>query len=122
MKTIHLFETNAAVELKKFSGGECHVKVKVSFSEGDKVKINTRLNSSNDLMNLCLAVDALRHMGVGYIEAFITYMPYARQDRIMVTGESLSIKVIATIINTLNLNKITEFDAHSDVTPALLNN
>ncbi len=122
MKTIHLFETNDQLELRKFAGGECHVKIKDSFSDGDKVRINTRLNSSDDLMNLCLTVDVLRHMGVAYIEVFVPYVPYARQDRVMVKGEPLSIKVFATIINALNLDKVVVFDVHSDVTPALINN
>ncbi len=122
MKTINLFESNDSVELKKFAGGECHVKFKTEFSEDDKVRINTRLNSSDDVMNLCLAVDALRFMQVAHIEVFIPYIPYARQDRVMVPGEPLSIKVFANIINSLNLNKVIVFDAHSEVSLALLNN
>lgn len=122
MKTVNLFETNETVELKKFAGGECHVKFVATFSENDKVRINTRLNSSDDMMNLCLAVDALRNMSVTYIEVFIPYIPYARQDRVMVPGEPLSIKVFANILNSLNLNKVIVFDAHSDVSVALINN
>jgi ribose-phosphate pyrophosphokinase len=121
MKTINLFETNESVELKKFAGGECHVKLLTEFNEGEKVRINTRLNSSDDLMNLCLAVDALRNMYVSYIELFIPYIPYARQDRVMVPGEPLSVKVFANILNSLNLNKVIVFDAHSDVSVALIN-
>jgi ribose-phosphate pyrophosphokinase len=122
MKTIHLFESNADVELKKFAGGECHLKFLAAFKDGDKVRINTRLNSSDDVMNLCLAVDALRNMGVAYIEAFVPYVPYARQDRVMVPGEPLSVKVFAKLINSLQLDRIYVFDAHSDVSVALLNN
>lgn len=122
MKTINLFESNDTVELKKFAGGECHVKFLSQFSEEDKVRIHTRLNSSDDVMNLCLAVDALRNMSVSYIEAFIPYIPYARQDRVMVPGEPLSIKVFANILNSLNLNKVFVFDAHSDVSVALIHN
>lgn len=122
MKTINLFESNETVELKKFAGGECHVKFLTSFSENDNVRINARLNSSDDVMNLCLAVDALRNMSVSYIEVFIPYIPYARQDRVMVPGEPLSIKVFANLINNLHLNKVIVFDAHSDVSVALLNN
>lgn len=121
MKTLNLFESNDLVEIKKFAGGECHVRLAEDFSETESVRINVRINSSDDLMNLCLATDALRNMGVGNIEAFIPYMPYARQDRVMATGEPLSIKVIANIINSLDLDKVTIFDAHSDVTPALIN-
>lgn len=122
METINLFESNDSVELKKFAGGECHVKFLTEFSESDKISINTRLNSSDDIMNLCLAVDALRNMHVNYIEVFIPYIPYARQDRVMVPGEPLSIKVFVNIINSLNLNKVIVFDAHSDVSIALFNN
>jgi ribose-phosphate pyrophosphokinase len=121
MKTINLFETSEFIELKKFAGGECHVKFLTEYSAEDKVRINTRLNSSDDVMTLCLAVDALRNMYVNYIEVFIPYIPYARQDRLMVMGEPLSIKVFTNIINSLNLNKVIVFDAHSDVSVALLN-
>jgi ribose-phosphate pyrophosphokinase len=120
MKTISLFGSNETVELKKFAGGENHVKFLVPFSEGDKVKIHTRLNSSDDVMTLCLAVDALRHMQVEHIEVFIPYIPYARQDRVMVPGEPLSIKVFTKLINQLQLNRVTVFDAHSEVSIALL--
>jgi ribose-phosphate pyrophosphokinase len=120
MKTIQLFETNEAVQLRKFAGGECHVKFLVDFTENDKIRIETRLNSSDDFMNLCLAVDALRNMGVKHIEAFIPYIPYARQDRVMVPGEPLSIKVFAKLLNSLDLQKVTVFDAHSDVSVALI--
>jgi ribose-phosphate pyrophosphokinase len=122
MKTLNLLTSGAQAELKKFAGGECHVRLSESFSADDKVKIQIRLNTSDDIMTLCLAVDALRHMGVSHIEAFIPYMPYARQDRVMNSGEPLSVKVMARIINSLELRKVTIFDAHSDVTVALLDN
>ena len=121
MKTINLFESNELVELKKFAGGENHVRFANTYNEEDKIFLNTRLNSADDIMTLCLAVDALRHMNVKHIEAFIPYIPYARQDRVMVPGEALSIKVLAGIINNLNLDKVIVFDAHSDVSVALLN-
>ena len=122
MKTISLTESNENVELKKFAGGECHVKFLTECSEGDRIRLSTRLNTSDDIMTLCLAVDALRHMHVPYIEAFIPYIPYARQDRVMVPGEPLSVKVFAQVLNSLHLNKVVVFDAHSDVSVALINN
>lgn len=104
-----------------FSGGEVHVKIKDTFPFG-VAKIVTRINNSEDLMRLILAVDALRRIGVGHIDAFIPYLPYARQDRVMVKGEPLSSKVFASIINSLKLNCITCYDPHSDVSVALLDN
>lgn len=105
-----------------FSGGEPHIKVTPNFDITKIVYVTHRINSFNDLGLFCLAIDALRRMGVKTINAFIPYFPAARQDRVMIPGEPLSVKVYADIINSLNLNKIQVFDPHSEVTPALLNN
>ncbi|WP_300484979.1 ribose-phosphate diphosphokinase [Flavobacterium sp.] len=105
-----------------FSGGEPHIKINPDFDPNQMITITQRINSFNDLGLFCIAVDALKRMGVKTIEAFIPYFPAARQDRVMIKGESLSVKVYADIINNLQLQKITVFDPHSEVTPALLNN
>lgn len=105
-----------------FSGGEPHIKIAPDFDVNRKVTITHRLNSFNDLGLLCVTVDALRRMDVKIIELFIPYFPAARQDRVMIPGEPLSVKVYADIINAMQLNKVFVFDAHSEVTPALLNN
>ncbi|MBE0390621.1 ribose-phosphate diphosphokinase [Flavobacterium sp. PL002] len=105
-----------------FSGGEPHIKIDPNFDVNQKVIITHRLNSFNDLGLLCIAVDALRRMYVKQIELFIPYFPAARQDRVMIKGEPLSVKVYADIINAMQLDKVFVFDAHSEVTPALVNN
>lgn len=104
-----------------FSGGEPHIKIVQDFDVNRKVTITHRLNSFNDLGLLCVTVDALRRMDVKIIELFIPYFPAARQDRVMIPGEPLSVKIYADIINAMQLNKVFVFDAHSEVTPALLN-
>lgn len=105
-----------------FSGGEPHIKIIPDFDTNRKVTITHRLNSFNDLGLLCITVDALRRMDVKIIDLFIPYFPAARQDRVMIPGEPLSVKVYTDIINAMQLNKVFVFDAHSEVTPALLNN
>lgn len=105
-----------------FSGGEPHIKIESNFDVTQKITITQRLNSFNDLGLLCIAVDALRRMDVKNMELFIPYFPAARQDRVMIKGEPLSVKVYADIINGMQFNKVYVFDAHSEVTPALVNN
>src|SRR6218665_1326360 len=130
MKTINLDKNfnpfpelqSVAFEAFTFSGGEPHIKLKPDFDTTQPVMISHRLNSFNDLGLLCVAVDALKRMKVKEIGAFIPYFPAARQDRVMVGGEPLTVKIYADIINTLQLNKVMVFDPHSEVTPALLNN
>lgn len=115
-------ENEIAFESFTFHGGEPHIKIKADFDISLPVMITHRINSFNDLGLLCIAVDALRRMGIKTISAFIPYFPAARQDRVMVMGEALSVKVYADIINQLNLEKVYIFDPHSEVTPALLIN
>jgi len=105
-----------------FYGGEPHIKINPDFDLTQKVTVTHRINSFNDLGLLCVAVDALKHMGISEIEAFIPYFPAARQDRLMISGEPLTVKVYSDIINSMNLRKVMVFDPHSEVTPALLNN
>lgn len=105
-----------------FSGGEPHIKINPDFDITQKVTITHRLNSFNDLGLLCITADALRRMDVKNMELFIPYFPAARQDRVMIKGEPLSVKVYADIINGMQFDKVFVFDAHSEVTPALVNN
>lgn len=105
-----------------FYGGEPHIKIDTDFDVSQTITITHRLTSFNDLGLLCVATDALKRMGVKIINLVIPYFSGARQDRVMVPGEPLTVKVYADIINALQLNKVTIFDPHSEVTPALLNN
>ena len=104
-----------------FSGGEPHIKV-LDQAIGEEITITHRINSFNDLGLLLVAVDAIKRMGARKINLFIPYFPAARQDRVMVAGEALTVKVYSDIINKLKAEELTIFDPHSEVTSALLDN
>ena len=105
----------------KFSGGETNVKVLEPSAIGDVVYIKADINSGDDVMELLLLTDAIRRINsVAKIGLLLPYLPYSRQDRVMVTGESLSIKVFASIINAQNYDSVVTWDAHSDVGVALI--
>lgn len=110
------------LETFKFPGGECHVKIN-KLDIGIKTAIIAYLNNSDDIICLLLATDAIRRVHPETaIHLTIPYFPYARQDRVCNEGESLSVKVMTSIINSLSCTTVTLYDPHSDVTPALLNN
>ncbi|WP_299261112.1 ribose-phosphate diphosphokinase [uncultured Aquimarina sp.] len=127
MQYLHLdpsftpFNKSIAFASFVFNGGEPHIKISEK-SIGKEVTITHRLNSFNDVGLLLVATDALRRMDVKLINVLIPYFPAARQDRVMVSGESLSVKVYADVINAQKYNQVMVFDPHSEVTPALLNN
>lgn len=104
----------------KFSGGEIQVKIDQTFEKS--VRILARLDSSDEIFKLILVTDALRREGIKINDVFIPYVPYARQDRVMASGESLAIKVFCDLINSQKYKRVTILDPHSEVTSALLDN
>lgn len=115
-------ENNIDYNFFTFSGGEPHIKIISKLENVTEVTITHRIQSFNDIGTLLLATNALKNMGIKKLHVVLPYFPAARQDRLMVSGEPLSVKVYADIINAQNFESVTVFDPHSEVTPALLNN
>jgi ribose-phosphate pyrophosphokinase len=112
------------VKTFNFNGGECHVCVDdIDIEDAHEINIVANLGGSDDIISLLLTVDAIRRIvPTIWINLTIPYFPYARQDRVCNEGEAFSLKVMANLINSLECEKVTIYDPHSDVTPALLNN
>ncbi len=118
----------------KFAGGELHFKLKINLEpiENPVVNIQTRVNSSDDLILLMLVVDTIKKLnedavekGIShpvYITVFMPYMPYQQADRDFSPEECFSLRTITNLLNTLPVNKYIVFDAHSDATPMALKN
>lgn len=111
-------------EMFQFSGGEMHIKLNthIIYTDISKVIITVRIKNGDDIMKVLIAKDALKLMGVNHIELVMPYIPYARQDRVCVNGESFTLKVFCDLINSANFDKVYVLDAHNDVSPALINN
>ncbi len=106
-----------------FSGGEPHIKIISNFDNLTDVIVTCRLNNMNDVGMLMVATEALRQTGwLSNSFLFIPYFPGARQDRRMIVGEPLTVKIYADIINSLGFDEVNIFDPHSDVAPALVDN
>ena len=108
----------------QFKGGEMHIKLsnETDYSEIDKVVITNRFRNGDDVMKVLIAKDALQRKGIKNFELVMPYIPYARQDRQCVEGESFTLKVFTDLINSAKFDKVFVIDAHSDVAPALINN
>jgi ribose-phosphate pyrophosphokinase len=100
-----------------FSGGEVSVKLNaenhafLADPHADTITMVSRM-----------AVDALRRSlkREHRIELFLPYIPYARQDRACVKGESFSLKVFANLLNSLNFDPVIVLDPHSHVAEACI--
>ena len=112
--------------VSKFPAGEIFLKLEPK--EDQRIDSNAEVEivinpiSSDDVMKIFLANDALQRLGFKQIDLYMPYVPYGRQDRVMTYGEPLSLKVFANLVNNCNFRKITICDPHSSVTNALFNN
>lgn len=106
-----------------FGGGEQHIKLnQQDIADTCSAIIWLHYGQDSEIWKLALIVDALRRVNVNILHLKIPYFPAARQDRVCVQGEPLTVKVFADFINSMNFEKVTIFDPHSEVTPALINN
>ena len=113
------------LETFKFPGGEIGIKIPLGPQQSgtENFVVRAWLNNSDDIMELFMVFDAIRRQRVQpKISLFIGYMPYARQDRVCVEGEALSIAVMAKLINSLNATHVMVVDPHSNVMEPLIEN
>ena len=114
------------VEQFTFPGGEVQVKVPNLnlLYPSLCVDVIATIKSSDDVMALLLTMDVIRdtypHSKGYHLE--LKYFPYARQDRRCQTGEALSVKVFANLINSLEFCSVTVWDIHNEDTLTLIKN
>ena len=115
-----------------FNGGEEYVKLHSilrnqvqGYSLNYGFKLIAHLKDSKDVMKLLMIKDAFDRLEFDKrpeLHLVMPYVPYARQDRVCVTGESHSLAVFCKLINACEFTSVTVVDPHSHVTEALLNN
>jgi len=105
------------IEISKFPNGETRIWVKEKKIEKQVVVVQSLSTPTNEhLMEFCLICDALHRGGATDITAVIPWMGYSKQDKVFRSGEPLSVKVVAQILQTAKVSKIITFDLHNRAT------
>jgi len=128
MLNLFIGKKEVPVEIFKFPAGESGIKCAFEndpYQVGNTINVHITLDwqGNDDIINLALLVDAVkRKYSSTHLALSIPYFPYARQDRVCNKGESLSVKVVASIINSMEFDGVYVLDPHSDVLGSVLNN
>lgn len=126
---LKIFKGQSEAPFKRFvfSGGEVSVKLDTTNLgwqyDSQPITLISGMSSSEEFFALAMAVDALRRMPLlrhDRIQLLLPYIPYARQDRACVTGESFSLKVFGNLLNSLHLDRVIALDPHSHVAEACI--
>lgn len=98
----------------EFSDGELRVEICDSVRGQDVFVIQPTCSpSNNNLMQLCLMIDALKRASAGRITAVIPYFGYARQDRKVSPRAPISAKLVSDFISVAGAQRVVTVDLHA---------
>ena len=100
----------------RFSDGEVMVEVMENIRGRDVFILQSTCAPTNDnLMELCVMIDAMRRASAGRITAVIPYFGYSRQDRRSRSVRvPISARVVADMITVSGADRVLTVDLHAD--------
>ncbi len=99
--------------LSKFSDGEMSPSYNESIRGSTVFLIQSTNPSSDNLLELCLMIDAARRASAYKVCAVIPYYGYARQDRKDRPRVSIAAKLIANMLTSAGADRIMTCDLHA---------
>jgi ribose-phosphate pyrophosphokinase len=103
------------IQFSRFPDGDTHCVIpSAALLPGEDVLIIHDLYpAQNDkLIQLVLLLDGLRANNVGTISVFIPYLPYARQDKSHITGETISANSVCKLLYAMGCSQLYTIDCH----------
>jgi ribose-phosphate pyrophosphokinase len=120
MKIIHL-NTGQNVKITLFPDSQPHINLQ-NIEEGDEVKVICSITDTSKLLQLLETANALDNLFARKKVLVIPYLMAARYDRLMQSGDSIDLKVVADLINMCGFEKVYLYDVHSEVSLLLIKN
>ena len=99
--------------LGKFSDGELSYRYTETVRGSDVYIIQSTVDSSDNLMELFLMIDAAKRASAKYVNVVIPYYGYARQDRKDKPRIAVSAKLIANLLTASGASRIVSCDLHA---------
>ena len=104
----------AETTMTRFSDKEIFVEIGENVRGEDVFLIQSTSFPANDnLMELLVAIDALKRGSATRITAVLPYFGYARQDRKTGPRTPISAKLVANLITTAGANRVLTMDLHA---------
>lgn len=104
----------SAVNMTRFSDKEIFVEIGENVRGEDVFLIQSTSFPANDnLMELLVAIDALKRGSAARITAVLPYFGYARQDRKTGPRTPISAKLVADLITTAGAHRVLTMDLHA---------
>ena len=110
---------NIPVASKVFPDGESYVRLENSVQGENVAIVQTTCPPAQDgrLFQLAFMADAAKRAGALKVSAVVPYLAYARQDKMFLAGEGISVETIARMLKSAGIDELLTVNIHSE--PAL---
>ncbi len=111
---------NVPVVSKVFPDGESYVRIEGNIQGENVAIIQTTCPPMQEgrLFQLAFLADAAKRAGAIKVTAVVPYLAYARQDKIFLSGEGISVETIARMLNAAGIDQFLTVNIHSEPTLA----
>lgn len=111
----HLGIDLSPMEVSRFSNDNLFVQIQTNVRERDVFIVQSFTQPVSDhIMEMMIAIDALRSASARRITAVIPYYSYARSDKKDAPRISIAGRLIADLLQTAGANRVLTMDLHSD--------
>lgn len=107
---------NVQVTAKVFPDGESYVRLEAEVRDEEVAIIQTTCPPMQDgrLLQLCFMADAAKRGGAKKVTAVVPYLAYARQDKMFLSGEGISVETISRMLKAAGIDELLTVNIHSE--------
>jgi ribose-phosphate pyrophosphokinase len=109
---------NVSVVSKVFPDGESYVRLEDNVQGEHVAIVQTTCPPMQDgkLFQLAFMADAAKRGGANKVTAIVPYLAYARQDKMFLSGEGISVETIARMLKAAGIDQFLTVNIHSEHT------
>jgi ribose-phosphate pyrophosphokinase len=107
---------NVPVASKFFPDGESYVRLEGSVQGESVAIVQTTCPPAQDrrLFQLAFMADAAKRGGAVKVTAVVPYLAYARQDKMFLAGEGISVETVARMLKAAGIAELLTVNIHSE--------
>jgi ribose-phosphate pyrophosphokinase len=107
---------NVPVASKVFPDGESYVRLEGSVQGESAAIVQTTCPPMQDgrLFQLAFMADAAKRGGAVKVTAVVPYLAYARQDKMFLSGEGISVETVARMLKAAGIDELLTVNIHSE--------
>ena len=107
---------NVPVAFKVFPDGESYVRLEGNVQGESVAIVQTTCPPAQDgkLFQLAFMADAAKRGGAVKVTAVVPYLAYARQDKMFLVGEGISVETVARMLKAAGVDELLTVNIHSE--------